>query len=237
MDRESLLDRLISQLDTLIPFLEISRRNVFRLLRARGYVWFYPAQRNTFPKTYQVYQKQVCHSALLLGFSYFEAFLADLVRQIYLCNPKMLPSEKQLKFEEILAARTYEGVLNGMIEKEVMAVFYKSMEDVCEYFRSKLKLELRKGERDCVVVASLLRNCIVHNNGRADSRLARRVTDYREGDEIFLDEAAAHEYGISIRSLARDLYGQATKRYFRAKPIGKSKQRAPRKAGRRRSPT
>jgi hypothetical protein len=68
--------------------------------------------------------------------------------------------------------------------------------------------------------------------------LIRRVTDYREGDEIFLDEAAAHEYGISIRSLARDLYGQATKRYFRAKPIAKGKQRSPRmRAGRRRSPS
>jgi len=83
MDRENLLDRLIGQLDTLIPFLEISRRSVFRLLRAKGYVWFYPDQRNAFPKTYQVYQKQVCHSALLLGFSYFEAFLADLIRQVY----------------------------------------------------------------------------------------------------------------------------------------------------------
>ncbi|MGO9268930.1 MAG: hypothetical protein ACLQOO_01485 [Terriglobia bacterium] len=213
MDRENLLDRLIGQLDTLIPFLEISRRDVFQLLQAEGHVWSDQEQRNAFPQAYEVYQKQVCHSAFLLGFSYFEAFLADLVRQVYLQNPRMLPSEKQLKFEEILVAQTYEGILNAMIEKEVLSVLYKSMEDICEYFRSKLKLEWLAEEKQHVVVASRLRNCMVHNNGRADRRLAE-IADYREGQEVLLDEIAVHRYGVSGRNLGRNLYDQAARRYL-----------------------
>lgn len=215
MKGENLLDRLIGQLDTLIPFLAISRPDVFRLLRGEGRVWFDQGQRNSFPRTYQVYKKQVCHSAFLLGFSYFEAFLADLVRQIYLRNPKMLPREKQLKFDEILAAETYEGTLNTMVEKEILAIFYRSMEDVSEYFLSKLRLQWPARERTSAVIASHLRNCIVHNNGRADRRLAG-LSDYREGAEIVLAEADVHQYGISARALGRDLYRQAGRRYLRA---------------------
>jgi hypothetical protein len=213
MSGENLLDRFIGQLDTLIPFLAISRPDVFRLLRRGGRVWSDVGEQSSLPRTYQVYQKQVCHSAFLLGFSYFEAFLADLVRQIYLRNPRMLPKEKQLKFDEILAAGTYDGVLSTMVAKEVLAIFYKSMDDVSEYFLSKLRLQWPASETKNVVVASHLRNCIVHNNGLADLRLAD-LTDYKEGAEIALGEADVHQYGISARSLARDLYRQAARRYL-----------------------
>jgi len=216
MSGEDLLGRFIGQLDTLIPFLAISRAAVFRLLQREGHVWFDQGQQSLFPKTYQVYQKQVCHSAFLLGFSYFEAFLADLVRQIYLRNPKMLPRDKQLKFDEILAAETYEGTLNTMVEKELLAIFYKGMEDISGYFLSKLKLQWPASERTSVVLASHLRNCIVHNNGRADRRLAN-LADYKEGADIVLGEADVHKYGISARTLARDLYGQAARRYLGAR--------------------
>jgi len=215
VSREDLLGRFIGQLDTLIPFLAISRADVFRLLQTEGHVWSDRDQQDSLPKTYKVYQKQVCHSAFLLGYSYFEAFLADLVRQIYLRNPKMLPREKLLKFDEILAAETYEGTLNTMVEKELLAIFYKSMEDVSEYFASKLRLQWPARERTSVVLASHLRNCIVHNNGRADRRLAN-LTHHKEGFEIALGEADVHHYGISARTLARDLYGQAARRYLGA---------------------
>jgi len=216
MSGEDLLGRFIGQLDTLIPFLAISRAAVFRLLQSQGHVWFDQDQQGAFPRTYQVYQKQVCHSAFLLGFSYFEAFLGDLVRQIYVRNPKMLPREKQLRFDEILAAETYEGTLNTMVEKELLAIFYKSMENISEYFSSKLRLQWPTSEKTSVVLASHLRNCIVHNNGRADRRLAS-LTDYKEGVEIVLGEADVHKYGISARTLARDLYSQAARRYLGAK--------------------
>jgi hypothetical protein len=129
----------------------------------------------------------------------------------------MLPRDKQLKFDEILAAETYEGTLNTMVEKELLAIFYKSMEDISEHFLSKLKLQWPPSERTSVVLASHLRNCIVHNNGRADRRLAN-LTDYKEGVEIVLGEADVHKYGISARTLARDLYGQAARRYLGARP-------------------
>lgn len=224
MSGENLLDRFIGQLDTLILFLAISRPEVFRLLQREGRVWVDIGQQDSLPKKYQVYQKQVCHSAFLLGFSYFEAFLADLVRQIYLRNPKMLPKGKELRFDEILAAGTYDGVLSAMVAKEVLSIFYKSMDEVSEYFLSKLRLRWPASEAKSVVVASHLRNCIVHNNGRADLRLAR-LSDYREGAEIVLGEADVHQYGISARTLARDLYRQAVRRYLGAK------RRSPRRKG------
>ena len=49
-----------------------------------------------------VYKVQIIRSAFLLGYSYFEAFLADLIREIYCVRRTILPQEKALKFSEVL---------------------------------------------------------------------------------------------------------------------------------------
>lgn len=83
MDDENLLVRFINQLDTLIPFIALSHQDVFELVQREKYIWFVESQRRSVPETYDIYHTQVNHSAFLLGYSYFEVFLGDLVRKIF----------------------------------------------------------------------------------------------------------------------------------------------------------
>ena len=76
--RAALLDRLISQLDTLISFLALSRKEVFNTIQSHHDQWFSADENDAVPDTYAVYQTQVTHGAFLLGYSYMEAFLGDL---------------------------------------------------------------------------------------------------------------------------------------------------------------
>ncbi len=126
----NLLDRVINQFDTLIPFLAISHNDVFTLINKEKNIWFSRNQRSTLPESYTVYQTQITHSAFLLGYSYFESFLADLVKQIYLYKPEMLPKEKHLKYSEILKTTEYNAILELMIEREIIDLFYKRMDEV-----------------------------------------------------------------------------------------------------------
>lgn len=213
MSHDNLLERFIAQLDTLIPFLAISHREVFELMERERYIWIPQNQQDSFPNTYDIFSVQITHSGFLLGYSYFEVFLTSLIKDIYRINPKMLPKDKQLKFGEIAEINTFDGLVELMIEKEAVALFYQSMENIIKYFEEKLHLKWTDEEKARVVQGSLIRNCLLHNMSLADSRLAQ-VSNYKIGEEIKLYADDVHFFGIVARALARSLYKQATERYF-----------------------
>lgn len=215
MANDKSLTRFIGQLDTLIPFITLSYQDVFDLLQKEKDIWFIESQRRTIPETYEIYRIRVNHSAFLLGYSYFEVFLGELIKQIYLSKPQIQPKDKQLRFSEILETNTFEGIVELMIEKENLALFYQSMEKIIEYFETKLKLRWTDEHKEAIILASLLRNCIMHNMSQADSRLVQVSTTYVIGQEIQLKSSEIHSFGLKARILSRDLYKQAAERYFR----------------------
>lgn len=209
----NLLGRLIDQLDSLLPFLALAHREVFDVV-GRGYGdWLSEEQQSTLPESFQIFERQIAHGAFLIGYSYVEAFLGDLVRGIYLNNPQMLPRDKELKFAEILDQDGYENVLAYMINKEVRAVFYGSMEQIARYFRERLNLPWSQEHEAEMVRGSRLRNCFLHNMARADRSLAE-VTEYRERDEIALSPQEVHNFGWVVREMAPRLFEEATRRYL-----------------------
>lgn len=209
----NLLDRVIGQFDTLIPFLAISREDVFELIKREKSIWFPGDEESGLPDSYEVYRTQITHSAFLLGYSYFEAFLADLAREIYLSRPKMLPKEKQLKYADILKTTDYGAILELMIEREIIDLFYKRIDEVVVYFEEKLNLIWPDDLKDGLLATSFLRNCIIHNLNRADHRLSK-VSEYEVGDKIELAAGDVHSFGIKARGLVRNLYEQAKEKYF-----------------------
>lgn len=78
-----MLDRLINQLDTLIPFLGLANEEIFTLIHNDTTNWFTLEQKTVIPDIYPAYQNQVSISAFLLGYSYFEAFIADLAKKSF----------------------------------------------------------------------------------------------------------------------------------------------------------
>lgn len=208
MTGEGLHGRLIAQLDTLVPFLALAHREGFDLIQEHGVGWLGDVNL----ASYESYRVQVAHSAFLLGYSYCEAYLADLARAIYRNRPKMLPGERQLKYAEIVACVSLTEILDLMIEREVRDVFYKSMTDVGVYFRTKFSLPWKDPEGR-VERASLVRNCIIHNNSIVDERLAAR-SDLQRGDRIALRPEDVHEFGLAARSLTRDLFAEAQRRHL-----------------------
>ena len=209
---DNLLTRLIDQLDSLIPFIGISREDVFTLIQEKENLWFQDST-DHLPDTYAVYRKQINHSSFLLGYSYFEAFLSDLAESIYIARPKMLPKQKKISFDEIVKAGTYEEALKIIVRKELHDLFYKTMRDIITYFADKLQLEWSSDAIEKFVEASCLRNCIIHNLGLADARLAM-FPEYRLGEPFELTSSDVHSFGILGRREARNLWQQASTKHL-----------------------
>ncbi|HUT09588.1 MAG TPA: hypothetical protein VMY42_03760 [Thermoguttaceae bacterium] len=210
---ETLYERIIRQLDTLVPFLGLAHEEVFDLIRQEHEHWFSTEQEKALPSTFDSYRNQVSQSAFLLGYSYFEAFLADLVREIYRHRPQMLPHEKQIKYSDVLRQHDLEGLIGQMIEREVIAIFYESAEGIAKYFEQRLQIQWPERDgKHMLERVSLVRNCIIHNAARVDRRLAA-ASDWGEGDIITLAPSDVHEYGIEARDFARDVYAQAESKH------------------------
>ena len=160
-----------------------------------------------------MYKTQVAHAAYLLGYSYFETYLSDLARMIYRSRPAMLPKKKLLSFEQLLECDDYDGVISSMIEKEILNSFYASMDKVVEYFKQKLHLSLAgEVEKKRIVKADLIRNCLIHNTGRVDSRIAD-VSEWKEGQTLMLSVSDVHSFGLDCRRISASLSMQAKERY------------------------
>jgi hypothetical protein len=209
----NLLDRLVSQLDSLVPFLGLARVEVFGFLRKNYDEWFSKDIQENLPKEYSIYQNQINHSGFLLGYSYFEAFLTDLAREIYKSRPKMIPNDKTLKFSEIRKFDSIDQVFNSMIEKEVLTIFYGSMEEIIKHFENKLQLTWSENTKKDTEKASLIRNCLLHNGGHVDLRLAE-ISDWKAGDFIILSVQDVHDMGVKARNLSEVLYKQAQEKHF-----------------------
>ena len=210
-EQGKLLNRLIEQYDSLIVFMELSREEVFELLGRERNVWFDDSP-ESLPDAYATYRQQVVHSALLLGYSYFENFLMDLLSAILCSRPKMLPEDRKLPYSKIVASASKADIIDQMAKREIHDLLYKSMTDIVKELRNRYGFSISEEEERELCKANLLRNCIMHNSARADSRLAE-FNGFEENEEFELTSGDVHELGIKLRTLVRQMSAKANDKH------------------------
>jgi len=206
-----LSERLISQFDSLVPFLTLSEERVFRLLNEHRAAWF-SENENALPEVYAIYRKQIVHSAFLLGYSYLESYLGDLIAQFLRGHPEMLPKDRKIDYSEVIDSPDKEYLINRIIQREVQDLFYKSMNKIIEELRRRYNFTITEQQETRLCEASLLRNCIMHNSSYADARLAK-YGNYRENEGFELSEQQVHEYGLMVRGLVRRMSEEAERHH------------------------
>lgn len=208
------LNALIAQLDGLVVLLAAGHEEVFDVLRANENLWFPESQNPLLPKTVEGYKASICHAAFLLGYAHFESFLADLARLIYVKRPSMLPKERTMNFEAILSASSKENLVEVMIASEVRNMFAGPIEDTQKHFQGKLQINWPSDSVLDLVEASRIRNCLMHNGGIVDDRLADGYS-WAVGSLICLDTTRVNQFGIGARSVARALWQEVHEKHLR----------------------
>jgi len=150
----------------------------------------------------------------LLGYSYFEAYIADLVKEILISRPKLLPKDKTISFGSVIDAKNYDDLMIQIVEKHVFSIMYDGIEEIVKYFDKKLHIRWPNCcEEYSVVKASLIRNCYMRNGGIVDDRLSEKY-NFIKGNNIELKPSDVHGYGLEIRRIAYDIYDEATARHI-----------------------
>ncbi len=214
----NLLERTIVHFDTLVVFLALERDEIFSLLAQHERDWMPDPEGPYLPGDVEHYRLQVCHAALLLGYSYMEAFLADLCREIYSRYPQKLSPDKDIKYKDIVGLGTGGNVLNLLIEREARAVFAGSMTQILEHMERRLDLPISSTLKQEMQKASLIRNCLLHNGATVERALAVHA-GLAVGAPIRLTTGDVHHFGIVARQVTREFWATAS-----AKHLGKSKE-------------
>lgn len=210
-----MLDRLIDQLDTLIPFLGLAHEEIFNVIHNDVDDWFSAKQRESIPETYNSYKNQIASSAFLLGYSYFEAFISDLAKKILISRPVLLPKDKKITFGDVLESGDYDRLLNSLVEQHVFSIMYGSVETIRDHFKKNLHIDWpERNINYSVIKAGLIRNCLMHNGSIVDVRLSEFSASYQVGTQIILSPSDVHGYGLELRDIAYDIYEQADKKHF-----------------------
>ena len=208
---DRLRTRLVAQLDSLVPFLALSHREVFDVLK-RGYAgWYTDDRRSTLPNTFKEYSHQVAHAAFLLGYSYAEAFVTDLICEVYSARRDLLPKEKQLPFGEVLQLSDFEEVVRHMIESTIGDM--NSLEAKVVHLENRFGWQIPQAAR--LQDAHVARNALVHNAGHVN-REPPEGSRWRSGDRVRLSASDVHEFGILTRAFVREVCERATAMCSRA---------------------
>jgi hypothetical protein len=208
-----LYNRLIEQLDSLVLFLALENEEVFRLVSDRHGTWMREDQQDLIPNKLPHYQTQIAHAAFLLGYSYTEAFLNDVARQIYLTKPELLPGDEKIRFREILGLSHYDNILRHMVDTTLFLMLRGSMKEIIRHFEAVLQLRLGENDKQTMVEASMIRNCIIHRMAIADDRLAEFSSRWSRGEPIELSVADVHGFGIVARRVAAAIRDQVSECY------------------------
>ena len=209
-----MIKNFILQLDTLVPFLGLAHEEIFSKIHDENQEWFTDQQRKSLPDTFTAYKNQVSVSAFLLGYSYFEAFVADLAKKILLARPALLPKNKNLTYGEVIDAQTYDILLEKLVEQHVFSVMYNSVERISEYYAKSLHINWPNYDDGySVEKAALIRNCYMHNGGLVDARLHEKF-GLEIGSKIILSPGEVHRYGIAVRRIAYEIYDQAKRNHL-----------------------
>lgn len=127
----------------------------------------------------ELYDSVINSQVLISSFTYFEAYISDLIRYFCEKNPNLLKQgeKKQINWTEVLEAGNWEKVLTLFTEKYIHRIGLKSFLDFineCSKFLS-LDFKVTTKEQEIIKKAYCVRNIWVHNNGRKNQQYIQNL--------------------------------------------------------------
>lgn len=106
-----------------------------------------------------------CRSLVISTISLLDSFLSDVTRILFLLHPQALPTEKQIKLDDILKAQSKEKIIESIIERHVHELSYKKLEDRVRALAKTFGLKFDSANETLVKAqeAAELRNRLVHD--------------------------------------------------------------------------
>lgn len=186
---------LISQLNLLVGFLDVSDKDVYHQIKNHDRFNIGLTIEQLYDNSFDNYKNHITTSALLLGFTHFEDFLTKSIVRYLIKNPDKNDFKVNLKTirekGEDLISVLAEEQSRRLVFVEKVKFIEKNLHGISTQILTEIKF------------VNDIRNCLMHNNGLADNRL---IPKYTNGQKIILDDAEVNNYGLQARKLAKEIW-------------------------------
>jgi hypothetical protein len=147
--------------------------------------WFFQAFRQSLFDLQRNLPSFIYEMAIVHSYAMFEAYLSDLLRARFQIQPLLMGGQRQVKYEQIFEAISKADLINAMIEREVRELMYLPFNSLVQKMRDKLGFTtLSDKYTDSVNCLALVRNCLMHNSGRVDAKLASAKPNLHENAKL-----------------------------------------------------
>lgn len=111
--------------------------------------------------------------ALVHAYTLFETYIADVIRIRLQAHPAQVGLKKQISVADLLGNDSKASLIAMVVDDELQQVMHMPIIGVLDALRNRFGLRNLGTENDAALATlSLTRNCLIHNAGKVDSRLA-----------------------------------------------------------------
>jgi hypothetical protein len=144
--------------------------------------------------------------AVTYAYALFESYLSEILRKRLKQYPKLLGGQREIKYEQVFLADSKDALIDSMIEREMRELLYLSLPDLLHKMRDQMGFRsLSTNYDEETTYWSLVRNCILHNRGTIDARLASLRTTCKNGERLSISEADVSKAVNTLRKFANQI--------------------------------
>jgi len=144
----------------------------------------------------------------------FEGYINDLLGYIFGINTDILKSNKTtLNDEKLIDSLKKGNTLEKLKEVKIKELMFTSVDNWLKYFNKNIGFNIEIPND--IIEMSLVRNCLIHNNGLVDDKLEKRINKRRYNYEkkINVTENDYSRYKNCVENLAKNLDSECFKKF------------------------
>jgi hypothetical protein len=132
--------------------------------------------------------------AFVYAYSLFECYVAEILRLRLMAHPQQVGLSKQIEYGEVFASASREELIALLIDREVSRLMYEPIDSLLNRMRGNFGFRDVSREHDeAIQRLSLTRNCLLHNAGKANDKLAKAVPTIAAGQPIAIQVSSVSE--------------------------------------------
>ncbi|MFG4003412.1 hypothetical protein [Flavobacterium aquidurense] len=121
----------------------------------------------------------------------FSTYLKDILSEVVFAKPQILKSQESEKLDFILEYESMDDLINAIASKKLEELFYKGIEDIGKFFKSRLGIDIFKTdkEKETINLHVKQRNLTVHNRRRISKDFAKQFPnlEFKIGEYLNFD--------------------------------------------------
>jgi len=185
----------------------------------RPFIALVLAHLNTNPEGNIDFQKAITAQHLIMIFAHLDAFMSDSMRIICYTQPRVMSSQKNVTWENILKAGNWDSLRDKLIDEFVSEFVKPNVASRIELLKSKLGLKIEISEKELSLLdeAENIRHSFVHNGGRVDTKFANNIkrNDMVIGSEIRVEKDYLDAVFHAAINLSASIFQQVCEKFLK----------------------